>query len=341
MKKVLSLLALLVVVLFSCTKDDSNSNGDVSAIQKTSITAVITNTASTAKDVKRGTIIPVWVDKVTLTASNPIATWSVSETYNIVPDATPGASTNFVLDNVALGVNNFSASSTTNTTGILEQVSIGASGDLTAYSNVTARNPYVEYLSDNNSGNQGITIVAGGANLVTFGMKPQHGRSMAMFQWDPISPLTGYTAQISAVATKAGGGSAGTLAPTVVSPTNSTYVYWSDAFAKTGARIDYTIRIYSGTTLISTLYRSYTLNNGDSNSCIYTINKDNVLDNQKNFVMAFTPMNNTNVCGYDLDGYDFCSKKDNHGHRKEDYNDKGHAQDGCVHGGEKGSNHKD
>jgi hypothetical protein len=335
-----AIFAIMVAVatsLFSCTKDDGKGSGspDSNAVAKTSVTAFIASSSATGKNVNRGSSIPVWVKEVTISANNPIATWGVSETYTMTAS---GGSSNFTLDNVALGINNFSANSTTNTVGELSQVAIPATGDLAAYAIKKALNPYVLYHSANVIGdNQNVAIITGGPNLVKFGMLADNGRSIAMFQWDPISPLTGYTATVESKVTK--GSVVTTLPVTTISPTSSTIVYWSDAGAVTGNKIDYTIKIYSGTTLVTTLTRSYTIKNGDSNTCLYTINKDNVQDTQKNFVMVFQQLNDTNICGYDLDGYDFCSKKDNHGHESSYYHSDGKGDDGCEHNGPEGSNH--
>ncbi len=343
MKKFLGLLAIVAMTITSCTKDDHGDGGSgPEAMAKTSVTAFISSTAvasPTGKSVNRGAVVPAWVDKITINASNPIAAWNLSETYDMVGS---GGASNFVLDNVALGVNNFSATSTTNTTGLITQVSVPASGDEALFNGTTwkGRNPYVKYHSSTVGGdNQNILITAGGTNLIKFGMIPDNGRTMALFQLDENALVSGYTAKVTATISKAGGAMA-TLPTTTINSANSTIFYWSDEFAVTGARVNYKIEIYSGTNLVRTIERAYDLKNGDSNSCIYSITQSDVVDNQQNFVIIFQQMNDTNNCGYDSAGWDICSGLDSHGHGHGYYDENGHGNDGCVHQGPEGPGHQ-
>jgi hypothetical protein len=342
--KLFLLGTLMFLTMFSCSEDQSTSIKP----ETTSVVATLVPSTNTGKvPVNRNGVIPVWVEDITITAVNPLAgPWTKSETYEM---KNSGGASNFVLNDVALGINNFTASSTTNVSNRLEQTSVAAqtttpnnaNADLTLFNGISYKGaePYVLY----NASTPNVPITATGANAVNFSMIPQNGRSIALFQLDKNSePAQYYKAVITAVVTKQGGGTV-TLTSTTVNKDNSTIVYWSNSDAITGAKIDYTIQVKTLTdVLVNTFTRSYTIENGKSNSCIYTITNSTVTDNLQKFTFEFKPLIPTENCGLDLEGYDICTKKDNHGHTKDKYDDKNvHKTDGCVHGGDKSPNHKD
>ena len=286
MKRIILPLTLIVISLTSCSHDNENTTEQA----KTGVTLKIENTASnstTGKNVNRGTVVPVWVEKITVTSKNILSQLSQVTDFDMVAS---GGEDGFKLDNVPLGNTEFSAVTTTNTVGsvLLSGVTV-ASNTFTVQK---ARNPYTIYTSPLQTKN--ITTLD---NTVTLPMTTNNGRIIAEFKSGANLPAgyyftveattsTGYTASITVKRT------------TPASEIGS--FYWSNAGAVAGAKVSYTFKMYNSVDqLVNTVLISKTIQANTDLNTTYTITeKDiNVVENDATFQFQITAVTDENVNG--------------------------------------------
>jgi hypothetical protein len=261
MKKVLLLLSMSIA-LFSCTTD--NVVGD-----KTSISAIVLQDtpASTAKEIKRGNIY-AWVKDITLTATNNETGHSATELFSLVDNNTPGADAGvFRLDNVAIGVNTIKATSTTNTVGSVSLTNQTESvKDL--LNKCIKANPYAVY----NSPVLTEDIQHTPNNVIKIPMNTINGRVIGVFSVTDAYMINNYNIDVSAVIIEANGTQFGTGAKALTAANNVQF-YWSNEKALQGAKVEYTISIYSKKTLklVNTMKETVTIKGSVSYSCSYVI----------------------------------------------------------------------
>lgn len=149
MKKVL-LLLVLIIAFTSCNENESLSVEPTSSIQAVIATSQDSNQSRT--DVKQDGI-HAWVKDVTIIAESTETGHVSQDTFDLIALGEAGynqASAVFNLDNVALGDNNISASSTTDVIGVTEfsTVPSGVSKNDWIMNHVDNTSPYAVYSTD-------------------------------------------------------------------------------------------------------------------------------------------------------------------------------------------------
>jgi len=187
MKKILLIIVLLFAIP-SCSSDENITP------QTTSVGITTRNefTASTTgKEVQRGTLF-AWISEMQIKTVNESGYVSTTD-FTLVADGTAGAGTQFIIDNVQLGNNTFTASSKTNEVERLETTQFSRTGRkptnpsdpsiLNQFSTLNARNPYAIYTNTNPVT---ATIVQGVAQEVNIPLKTDNSRIIAVFTTDDI-----------------------------------------------------------------------------------------------------------------------------------------------------------
>jgi len=275
MKKILFLLAVFTALFTSCSTDDENTSS-----VKTASVALTTETASvTGKQVKKPASIPAWVDGFSVKAkSNVYANYEVSDNYTF--DQQNGA-TNIILDNVALGSNTFTASTTTNSAQFYQLTNYTASGNsldakfLAGLNNIKADNPYVIYTGLVPNAN----VTDSNVNLVTIPMTTVYGRILSVFQLNQALKNAGYQAKVTVTITSPVAGSNSALDATTKNDELVTFK-WSNLKSVAGAKVTYKVEV-SKINSQSTIVKTYTLTQdilaSKSISCYYTITDDGIV----------------------------------------------------------------
>jgi hypothetical protein len=273
MKKILFLLAITFATLTSCSTDETTSSKPQTGSVAFSIDQPSAST--TGKQIKRGNI-PVWVNTISITAtSNAFAPYASSDNFTF--DQQNGASL-ITLDNVAVGSNTFTATTTTDSPQkrlFTNQTVNSGNNDskFTTVFNSITENPYVLYTGTTNS-----NIAQTGVNTVTIPMTTQNGRIIGIFQLsDAGKAITlngGLQAKITATI-------AGLPTQTAITKGNELVFFnWSDANSVKDKTVNYTIEIShvnSQSTILKTLTASQTVLASTSLSCYYTVDIDGIV----------------------------------------------------------------
>lgn len=271
MKNFSKLLILAVLFLFaSCSTEDAATQE--SAVQKTDIVMLVKSPGTktdktTGKQVFKDGSIPASVNGI-----NVVTTFNGTPAYAPFPTqfdlvTNTNAEKNFKIDNVGIGSNTFTATTTTDAA----KKYVLAPDSKTAQSKLVelkANNPYVLY-----SGSTTQTIAATN-NIINIDMTTQHGRILSIFQLeDNANFKNGYEATITAKVD--GENAAGT---TKVQKNGIVYFEWSNEKALAGKKVVYTIDVtpINNNNNLHTIYTVEQVIKASTNiSCIYTISKDN------------------------------------------------------------------
>jgi hypothetical protein len=313
MKKIFLFLTLIALSLTSCTSDDAQ-NTDAASIEKTSVVATIATPTNntTSKNVNRGSIF-AWVSSINVTATSTAWLYNTSETFNLVAS---GGDSAFTIDNVALGANNFTATTTTNTTPVLA-FNVVTTGTATALKTaLTAHNPYALYTGATSKNISATTL-----NTIDLQMNTIYGRVISIFEFENDAQLRANT-KATITATVSGTGiTTTTLTSPLFSNTDLVSFEWSNASSLVGKQVNYVITIYdkaNPSVVVATypVVLPTVIKASTSISCIYQINRDKVINDSPDEV-RFTwqawvneecettyDNNGYNCLGYDRDGRD-------------------------------------
>lgn len=320
MKKILLFLTIIGLSLTSCSTDEPS--GQTSSIEKTSVAFSLKQPNESANltgkgiQVQRGDV-PVTVSRIDIVATyNGTPSYSVDDFYNIV-DNQPSATTNFILNDVAVGSNTFVATTQTNST---QKYELAPSNGSTADQKITElklHNPYILY-----NGTTTQTISKTTVNLVDLNMTTQNGRILSVFKLEDTGLVfnnngtkvgNGGTKsfkdlfEATITATVDGEPSAGT---TKVQQNGLVHFEWSNAKAVAGKKVVYTIDVtpINNNRNVHTVYTlEQTILAAKSISCIYTILHDNAPSpfvNENKIVFKWQPVDEVNCEEiYDNEGY--------------------------------------
>lgn len=319
MKKVLGLLAIVATITFSCTKDDNNAVPDAAAIQKTSVAFNVAQSESglTSRTIDRGNI-PYYVENLTIKAIStaiPLP-WTATETFDFTGLLTSAAPA-LTLDNVALGNNTFSATSTSANANKRLLLAPATTGALTA---LKAHVPYIVTTSNNVTR----TIVAGTNPVVALTMGTDNGRILASFgaqatEADNYKIVVSYKFGNPASAAPWLGGLA-------INPGDAVNRFlsfeWSNADAVDGAKVNFKIEIFeaTGTTLLKTINKEIVIQRAKSISCEFIVTNGDVHENITSGGITITfPTIEEIPCPYDAEGYD-CNGRDHDGRNRQGFN---------------------
>lgn len=268
MKKVLFLFTLLLMVT-ACSTDSEPSTG----VQTTNVAISIDqpSTTVTGKQIKRGNI-PVWVNTLKIKAtSNVFSNYSVETPFTF--DEQNGASY-IGLDNVAVGSNSFTASTTTDSPQFYQLTNFTVnSGDLnakfaSALDNIDNENPYVLY-----TGATTANVASTGTNVISIPMTTLNGRLLSVFQLADNLKSLGLQAKITASVS-------GLSSLTAITKGNELVTFkWSDVNSVLDKEVTYKVEV-SAINNQSVILKSYEVKQkvlaSTSLSCYYTINSDGI-----------------------------------------------------------------
>jgi len=260
MKRIIILGIAILASMVSCSTEETQESN----VQTTDVKFLVAAPANTTgKQVDKGAI-PAWVNKIEIQAVS--GSYTKSEQYDLVVN-NPNADKNFILADVAIGSNVFTAVSSTDSAK--KYVLAPSSG--TAEAKITelkAHNPYVLY-----TGTKTQTVVATN-NVINIDMTTKHGRIISVFQLENNSTFkNGFEATITA--TVDGEASAGT---TKVQKDGIVYFEWSNDKALEGKKVVYKVDvtpINNNNNLHTIYYCEQIIKASTSISCIYTISKEN------------------------------------------------------------------
>ncbi len=267
MKKVILLLTFSLLFI-SCSDNETSET----VIPKTSAVFTIDQPASstTGKQIKRNNI-PVWVNTISITAaSNVFSNYSITTPFTF--DQQNGASY-IGIDNVAVGSNLFTASTTTDSPQFYQLTNYTTSGNIdqrfaAALNNINKENPYVLYNGTTTS-----NIASTGNNVVAIPMNTLNGRLLTVFQVNDELRTFGLQAKITASV-------AGLQSQTAITKGNELVTFkWSDVNSVKDKEVVYKVEV-STINNQSTILKTYTISQkvvaSTSLSCFYTINADGI-----------------------------------------------------------------
>lgn len=283
MKKVILSVMVLITMLTSC----SESVNEVNDIQETGIIQAVistpkSNTASKT-DVKRGSVY-AWIKDVTILAESTVTNYDVNETYDLLNSGDAGyndADALFQLNNVALGLNMVSATTTSNVAPITEY---DANGDTSTQSkqnwihnHVDNTNPYAVYQTDSPVE---ANVLQSGTSPISLAMNTRNARLISAVSMSSTNVnaqyLTDNFTSTSKVEIKEAGGSWATVGESVI--TNELYskFYWSDVNSIGGAKYRITVTVVRNIDGVQMAQsdRVVTLQDSTSYRCNFVMNVD-------------------------------------------------------------------
>lgn len=271
MKKILLLLTMTVFTLTSCSTDEQID----SSPKTTSVNFAVSQPSSTTSrlTIDRNSI-PLYVDNLTINAASRALETSVTETFDFTGAYNSQLVPALRLNNVALGQNTFSATSTSATAN--KVFGLVSSNSITLDA-LRAKTPYIPCFSINNPTPE---IVFGTNPVVNLTMETNHGRVLSLFTIS--SNANKYVVVIEATTTS--GGATTTKQTVTIRPetVNRTATFeWSNESAINGAKVNYTIKICEAVSdkVLKTITKELVVQKGKSLSCVYTINENDVREN--------------------------------------------------------------
>lgn len=287
------LLAIALGALFvtSCTKQE-----DIKADLKPKATEFVSASVQlqtekatnvTGKTVERGSLY-AWIKDVNITVTS--LDWSYApvfspfELVDINNNSTNNI--NYVIDNIAVGLNHFDVVTTTSTVPALSFTS-STNAPATIMTASKARNPYAIYKTNFNAlvTNNGQLTPNYAQTLLT-----DHGRAIGVFSLSPDLVAFGGTAVVTVAASPITPG----LSPVAVTPSSNGSFYFSNDSSKGSEVVTFNVQIKNanganvGAPLSTTLnlIKSTSVNNN------YIINKTGIVINQTLEQFVAEPWNN-------------------------------------------------
>lgn len=305
MKKLLKipmvLLLIPLVTIMSC-RDDNDSILKESDSKKTSINILVlppddgdANGSSEKRDVNRPSTVLPFIDEIEIVADH-IGTISdpyvVSEVYPMKDDGS--GEDGFVLEDVALGVNNFNAYADTyqKSEEILFDFLPNSQDIDFLLNDQRAKSPYTSFSGEVPE----FTVYEDRDNLVAFDMKASSGRliSLIVLDQDIISTFNTNYVVVEARLESADGSSQSRKAVFgVQNYDNVLRFYWSDVDnTATGSKVTFTFTICDTYPIITNAFNigdpmSYDIITGESLGVILTVNPEEVIEDIHNFVFSF------------------------------------------------------
>jgi hypothetical protein len=179
MKKILLIIVLLIAIPSCSIEDDITPQTTSVGISTANEFAVST----TDKNVQRGSLF-AWISEMQIKATHSSGYVSTTD-FTLVANGTAGAGTKFIMDQVIIGDNTFTATSKTNEPERLETAQVPRSEAFTTtMSNLNARNPYAVYT---NTAPVNFTIIQDAAQNVNIPMKTDNSRFIAIFNTEDIN----------------------------------------------------------------------------------------------------------------------------------------------------------
>ena len=277
MKKLIPLVIAFVMAItsISCSNDDNTSDKQVQLAQAT--LSIKTETPNiTGRDVERGNL-HAWIKDINVHASSMELIHNRDFTFTLVPNGTSGADSNFVLDQLAIGRNDFTISTTTNTLPSL--ISTRSDVNPTVYmAIVQAYNPYAVY-----SATASANIVYGQNNSVEPTLlRTQNGRHIALFKLSDELAALGVRATVTPIINGV------TKRELEFTTELLGRVYWSDADCVAGKTVRYSVKLLKPNgeplmddhqTAVGLFTEEVTIVASTSINRIYTVRKGDITQN--------------------------------------------------------------
>lgn len=185
MKKVLLIIVLLIAIP-SCSNEDDETFIETTTVAISTDNEILAST--TGKNVQRGSMF-AWISEIQIIATHTSGYVSTTD-FTLVNNGTSGAGTKFIMDNVMIGNNTFTATSKTTEPERLETSQVYRNEAFaTTISNLNARNPYALYVNKNPVN---LNITLGTAQNVNIPLKTDNSRFIALFNIDDFN-LNTYT----------------------------------------------------------------------------------------------------------------------------------------------------
>ncbi len=266
MKRII--LSLTIILLLSSCSTDETPQAQVQT--KNVVFTIDQPSNTTGKQIKRLNI-PVWVNTIKIKAVSNVFTYSTEDNYTF--DLQNGASY-IGLDNVAIGANAFTASTTTDSPQFFQLTNYTVNAGTvetkfaTALDNIDNENPYVLY-----TGNTTATIAAIGSSVVALPMVTNNGRILSVFQVTDQLKSLGLQAKITTSV-------AGETTQTAITKGNELVTFkWSNANAVGDKEVTYKVEV-SAINAQATILKTYEVKQkviaSTSLSCFYTIDSTGI-----------------------------------------------------------------
>lgn len=281
MKKVL-VLVMGLGMLISCSEEGV----DDAAMQTSSIQAVIASDQPNTQgrtDVKRGNIY-AWVKDVTIVAESQVTNYTAQEDYDLLDSGDDGyddAAALFQLNDVALGQNLVSASTTSNVTPTTVYDANGDSSVQTKEDFITNHientNPYALYATDSPVS---VNVLQSGTSPIQLQMNTPNARLISAVSMNSTNAnaqyLTDNFTSTSKVEIKEVGGSWTLVDESVITDELYSTFYWSDTNSIGGAKYRVTVTVVrnSDGEQVAQADRVVTLTNSTSYRCNFVMNVD-------------------------------------------------------------------
>jgi hypothetical protein len=224
----------------SCTKDDAIPSAKAQNVQTASITVPIKTEESsnvTGKNVDRGSL-PITIDGINVHSVSTSFDWTKDFNFTLFADGTVGNEHSFVLDNVAVGMNNITAETTTDALpSLTSEVSVG--GDVNnLMAKLRGNKPYAKYYGAGTA-----NVVQGNPSATTvspIALATKDGRNIAVFKLSDEFKTLGVKVVIAPTAT-----SGANVFPTMtLSGENVGLLYWNPSVqTPSDLKLTYTVTL--------------------------------------------------------------------------------------------------
>ena len=283
MKKVILSVMVLATMLTSCSESSSEMNDLVETSSIHAMIATASSNTASKTDVKRGAVY-AWVKDVTIVAESTVTNYDVNETFDLLNSDDAGynnADDFYQLDNVALGPNMVSATTTSNVTPITVY---DASGDTSTQSkqnwihdHINNTNPYAIYKTD---APVSANVLQTGTAPISLEMNTQNARLISAVSMNSNNAnaqyLTDNFTSTSKVEIKEVGGAWVTLGESTITDELYSTFYWSDENSIGGAKYRVTVTVIrnSDNAVMAQADRVVTLQDSTSYRCNFVMNVD-------------------------------------------------------------------
>ena len=304
MKNVKFLTGALALAMFVSCNDQNEDVAQEAAIKTTDVLATMTTASSKAgvasKDVNRPGSVLDWIDTIDISAETTTTNggnnnyYITEDSYTMVDDGSGDA--NFVLEDVALGDNIFKAKGWSyNQEGLMKFGGINSNDPVAVLAGLRNEVPNANFLGMD----QQVIYEnpAAGQNVVNFDMKAESGRIMLVFALTPEvqNTLDTQNIYVSGSVIDPYGNTIGTFWNywgMYGRTDNVMTFYWSDnATSIEGASVHFSIDVVDGHVpyypVTNSFESSYTITNGVSVGCVYTIGADYVSEDVSDFNFTF------------------------------------------------------
>ena len=282
MKKVLLVVLVGLGLMTSCSEEGVNEL----VMETSSIQAVISSTqpnTASRTDVKRGTIYS-WVEDVTIVAESQMTNYIAQEIYDLLDNGDAGysdAAALFQLNDVALGQNLVSATTTSNVTPITEYDSSGdtsiQSKQNWIHNHIDNTDPYAIYATD---APVSVEVLQSGTSPIQLEMNTQNARLISAVSMSSNNAnaqyLTDNFTSVSKVEIKEVGGAWTLVDASTITDELYSKFYWSDVNSIGGAKYKVTVTVTrnSDGVVMAQDDRIVTLTNSTSYRCNFVMNVD-------------------------------------------------------------------